>query len=147
MFIKKTILAVVAVVVTNVNPTIATRGIRGAESESLESRDTSTSIIDNNEIYSLIDEQSFMDDVAQFTLSPSPTHDSKLGSRLGSCVHAKDDDKLRVIIGNAKMMETKFTSAPGKLVSFNSVMKSYWLKVSPSLVRSQGYLHLRWKQS
>lgn len=97
MFIKKTILAVVAVVVTNVNPTIATRGIRRAESESLESRDTSTSIIDNNEIYSLIDEQSFMDDVAQFTLSPSPTHNSKLGS----CVYAKDDDKLRVIIGNA----------------------------------------------
>ena len=122
MFIKKTILAVVAGVVTNVNPAIATRGMRRAESESLESRDTSTtSIIDNDEIYSLIGEQSFMDDVAQFTLSPSPTHDSKLGS----CVHAKDDDKLRVIIGNAKMMETKFTSAPGKLVSFNSVMKSY----------------------
>ena len=98
MFIKKTILAVVAGVVTNVNPAIATRGMRHAESESLESRDTSTtSIIDNDEIYSLIGEQSFMDDVAQFTLSPSPTHNSKLGS----CVYAKDDDKLRVIIGNA----------------------------------------------
>ena len=98
LVIKKSILKVVAGVVTIVNAANAdadaahTRGLRA---ESLESLASTTSII-KDEISSRI-EAEFLDDVVSFTQSSSsPTHDSIHG-----CVKAKDDTELRMYISSS----------------------------------------------
>ena len=97
MFIKKSILKVVAGVVAIVK--VANAGAaptRGLRAESLESLASTTSII-KDEISSRI-EADFLDDVVSFTQSSSsPTHDSIHG-----CVKAKDDVDLSVYISNAQ---------------------------------------------
>ena len=94
MTVFSTILNLVAIVATIVNPTNAdpTRGMRA---ESLESM-ADISII-KDEISSRI-EASFLDDVLSFTQSLSPTHNSVHGS----CVEAKNDTELKNLINSSQ---------------------------------------------
>ena len=118
MFIKKTILTVVAFVITNANPNAAAAA-RGIRAESSDSRDDSSASIINsngNEIYSMV-EHDFMADVVQFTLSPSPTHDSMMH---GSCVYAKDESDLMYFINSSK--DGQVLLCPGKVTFRNEIV-------------------------
>ena len=110
LFKKSTLLAVVGIVTTSLNPTYAA-AFRRTLAESSESRDDIAASVVDNEIYSLIKPDSIVD-FASFVES-TPTHDSKHGS----CVYAKDFAELSAIIGNASDGDT-ILLCPGK-VTFN----------------------------
>ena len=112
MTVFSTILNLVAIVATVVNPTNAapTRGMRA---ESLESM-ADISII-KDEISSRI-EASFLDDVLSFTQSSSPTHDSVHGS----CVKAKDDTELRMYISSSPDGQVRL--CPGTIHFTNEIV-------------------------
>ena len=110
LFKKSTLLAVVGIVTTNLNPTYAAV-FRRTLAESSESRDDIAASVVDNEIYSLIKPDSVVD-FASF-MESTPTHDSKHGS----CVYAKDNAELSAIIGNASNGDT-ILLCPGR-VTFN----------------------------
>ena len=110
LFKKSTLLAVVGIITTNLNPTYAAV-FRRTLAESSESRDDIAASVVDNEIYSLIKPDSIVD-FASF-MESTPTHDSKHGS----CVYAKDNAELSAIIGNASNGDT-ILLCPGR-VTFN----------------------------
>ena len=124
MTVFSTILNLVAIVATVVNPTNAapTRGMR-AES-SLESM-ADISII-KDEISSRI-EASFLDDVLSFTQSSSPTHDSVHGS----CVEAKDNVELSIYINSSQDGQVRL--CPGTIHFYDEIELTKSIAISCSV--------------